>query len=97
MLILGHLTFGQYSKGQTMPPRIPSVEEMGQMEGQSQGNLSKGIDNCLSPAWSLVQVRKKVLEKNFSNNFSLVQLKSIKEVYKNFLQLQNHIPYSCEF
>ena len=75
-----------------MPQQIPSVEEMGQMEGQSQGNLSKGIDNCLGPAWSLVQVRKKVLDKSFSNNFSLVQLKSIKEVYKNFLQLRNHIP-----
>ena len=59
MLILGHLTFDQYWKGQTMPPRIPSVEEMGQMEGQSQGNLLKGIDNSSGPAWSLVQVRKK--------------------------------------
>ena len=92
MLIPGHLTFGQYSKGQIMPPRIPSVEEMGQMEGQSQGNLSKGIDNCSGPAWSLVQVRKKVLDKKFSSNFSLVQLKRIKEVYKKILQLRNHIP-----
>ena len=69
MLILGHLTFGQYSKGQNMPPQIPSVEEMGQMEGQSQGNLLKGIDNCSSAALSVVQVRKKALDKNFSKTF----------------------------
>ena len=41
-----------------------------------QGNLLRGIDNFSGAARSVVQVRLKALD----NNFSLFQLKSIKEV-----------------
>ena len=47
-----------------------------------QGNLLRGIENCLGAAQSVVQVRWKTLDNSFSNIFSLFQLKSMKEVTK---------------
>ena len=47
-----------------------------------QGNLLKGIDNCLGVAQSVVQVHSKALDNNFSSNFSLFQVRSIKRFMK---------------
>jgi hypothetical protein len=46
-----------------------------------QGNLLKGIGNCLGAPQSVVQVCWKALYNSF-NNFSLSKFKSIKEVTK---------------
>jgi hypothetical protein len=54
-----------------MPPQIPSGEEMGPMEGQSQGNLLWGIVNCLSAAPSWVEVCLTDLDNSFSTDFNL--------------------------
>ena len=48
----------------------------------NQGILLMGIDNCSGAAQSVVQVHWKALDNSFSNNFSLVQLKSIIEITK---------------
>ena len=37
-----------------------------QDDSQTQGNLLKGIDNCLGAAQSVVKVHWKALDKNFS-------------------------------
>ena len=45
-----------------------------------QGNLLRGIDNCLGAARSVVQVHYKSLDNCFSTHLSLFQLQSITEV-----------------
>ena len=46
----------------------------------NQGNLLRGIDNCLGAARSVVQVHWKALDNSFSNNFSLVQKRLPKKL-----------------
>ena len=54
-----------------------------------QGNLLRGIVNCLGVARFVVQVCYKTLDNSFRIFFSIFQLKSIKEVTKKYIQLKN--------
>ena len=55
----------------------------------NQGNLLRGIDNYSGAAQSVVQVHWKALDNSFSDNFSSVQLKSIKEITKKVAHGEN--------
>ena len=68
-------------------------ERFSRLTALSQGNLLKGIDNCLDAARSVIQVHLKALDNSFSysNKFSLFQLKSIKKVNKKVSHVKkNH-------